>query len=60
MLQVLSIVDSSYHIYPSVIKRKIAQNQPVFSEYKEKISINIPFIGISIMNSEPQVCKNVV
>ncbi|KAI4303707.1 hypothetical protein MLD38_039306 [Melastoma candidum] len=52
--KVLSIVDSSYHICPPVLKRKIEPKQPVFSEYKEKISISVPFFGISIMNSEPQ------
>lgn len=58
-LQVLSIVDSTYHI-PSVPhfgeKKKVVQKQEKFLDYKEKFSVFISYIGISLINSGPEVC----
>ena len=65
-MKVLSIMDSSYHMFkdmkvPSVRqfreKRKHGQELEAVVDYKEKISVNIPFIGISLINSCPQVCE---
>ncbi|KAA8547313.1 hypothetical protein F0562_003823 [Nyssa sinensis] len=60
--KVLSIIDSSYHILNDVKdprvrfkeKRKHDQKEETFVDCKEKISVVIPFIGISLMNSYPQ------
>lgn len=65
VLQVLSIMDSSYHILkdmkvPGVrqFREKRKHDQELKAvDYKEKISFNIPFIGISLINSYPQVCE---
>lgn len=54
-LQVLRVIDSSYHVNPSIENRKNEQRQEIFSEYQEKVSIDIPYIGISLINSLPQV-----
>lgn len=55
----LSIVDSTYHI-PSVShfreKKKLVQKQEKFIDYKEKFSVFISYIGISLINSGPEVC----
>lgn len=62
-MKVLSIMDSSYHILkdmkvPSVRqfreKRKHDQELEAVLDYKEKISVNISFIGISLISSYPQ------
>ncbi|XP_048139080.1 uncharacterized protein LOC115752507 isoform X2 [Rhodamnia argentea] len=52
--KVLRIIDSSYHVNPSIENRKHEQRQEIFSEYQEKVSIDIPYIGISLINSLPQ------
>lgn len=62
--QVLSIIDSSYHVLND-LKRlhvpqlkengKQAQEYESFVNYKEKVSVDIPFLGISLMNSHPEV-----
>ncbi|XP_024632124.1 uncharacterized protein [Medicago truncatula] len=61
--KVLSVLDSNYHIFnevkkPSVPnateKRLYDHNQVRPAEYKDKISISIPCIGISLINSYPQ------
>ncbi|XP_022960657.1 uncharacterized protein LOC111461381 isoform X1 [Cucurbita moschata] len=55
--KVLSIVDSTYHI-PSVPhfgeKKKVVQKQEKFLDYKEKFSVFISYIGISLINSGPE------
>lgn len=65
-MKVLSIMDSGYHMLkdmkvPSVRqfkeKRKHDQELDAVVDYKEKISVNIPFIGISLIDSYPQVCE---
>lgn len=57
-LQVLSIVDTNHHIpkdmketgFPSFKgKKKLDQ------DFTERITLHVPFIGISLMNSSPQV-----
>ncbi|PSS01845.1 Vacuolar protein sorting-associated protein like [Actinidia chinensis var. chinensis] len=62
-IKVLSIVDSSYHVLndaknPRVPqfkgKRKHDLKQEMSVDFKEKISVAIPFIGISLINSHPQ------
>ncbi|XP_059667459.1 uncharacterized protein LOC132312914 [Cornus florida] len=62
-LKVLSIIDSSHHILidmkdprdPQIKEnRKHDQKQETFVDYNEKISIAVPFIGISLMNSYSQ------
>lgn len=52
--KVLRIIDSSYHVNPSIENQKHEQRQETFSEYQEKVSIDIPYIGISLINSSPQ------
>ncbi|XLS59714.1 hypothetical protein HN51_009469 [Arachis hypogaea] len=61
--KVLSILDSNYHVFSDVKKSDIRQTadkrlydhkQVKLSEYKEKISIFIPCIGISLINSYSQ------
>lgn len=55
----LSIVDSTHHI-PSVShfgeKKKLVQKQEKFIDYTEKFSVFISYIGISLINSGPEVC----
>ena len=66
--QVLSIIDSSHHVLNDLptsdtfkfkIKQKEAQKRESFGPFNQKILVDIPFIGISLMNSYPEVCKNV-
>ncbi|XP_027919445.1 uncharacterized protein LOC114177994 isoform X3 [Vigna unguiculata] len=61
--KVLSVLDSNYHIFNDVKKSSAAhatekrlydQNVVRASEYKEKISIFVPYIGISLIDSYPQ------
>ncbi|KAL7589773.1 hypothetical protein Lser_V15G35826 [Lactuca serriola] len=58
-LKVLSIIDSSYHIFDDI---KISRS-PRLTDKKEddekqesceRLSVSIPFIGISVMSSQPQ------
>ncbi|XP_038879510.1 uncharacterized protein LOC120071354 isoform X2 [Benincasa hispida] len=55
--KVLSIVDSIYHI-PSVShfgeKKKLVQKQEKLIDYKEKFSVFISYIGVSLINSGPE------
>ncbi|XP_022149965.1 uncharacterized protein LOC111018256 isoform X3 [Momordica charantia] len=55
--KVLSIVDSTYHI-PNVVnfgeKKKHVQKQEKFTDYKEKFSVFISYIGISLINSRSE------
>lgn len=62
--QVLSIIDSSYHVLNDLKslhvpqlkdKGKETQKYESFLNYKERISIEIPFLGVSLMNSRPEV-----
>ncbi|KAL3502378.1 hypothetical protein ACH5RR_036827, partial [Cinchona calisaya] len=59
-IKVLSIVDSNYHVLnyfptsgtpPFKLKPKDAQKCETFVLYNERILVDIPFIGISLMNS---------
>ncbi|XP_061363844.1 uncharacterized protein LOC133307357 isoform X2 [Gastrolobium bilobum] len=61
--KVLSVLDSNYHIFNDVRKSSVPHaaekrlydhNQVRPSEYTEKISIFIPYIGISLISSYPQ------
>ncbi|XP_058779187.1 uncharacterized protein LOC131653133 isoform X2 [Vicia villosa] len=61
--KVLSILDSNYHSFnelkksnaPNATKRRLYDHSQVRpAEYREKISISIPYIGISLINSYPQ------
>ncbi|KAK7274520.1 hypothetical protein RIF29_15613 [Crotalaria pallida] len=61
--KVLSVVDSNYHIFNDVKKSSVSHaaekklydhKQVRPSEYKEKISISIAHVGISLINSYPQ------
>nr|KYP76317.1 Putative vacuolar protein sorting-associated protein 13A [Cajanus cajan] len=61
--KVLSVLDSNYHIFNDVKKssvphatekRSYDHNLVRASEYKEKISIFVPYIGISLIDSYPQ------
>ncbi|XP_042063836.1 uncharacterized protein LOC121807630 isoform X2 [Salvia splendens] len=61
--EVLSIIDSSYHVLND-LKRlhvpqlkdngKQAKEYASFVNYKEKVSVDIPFLGVSLMNSHPE------
>ncbi|KVH90901.1 hypothetical protein Ccrd_007067 [Cynara cardunculus var. scolymus] len=57
-LKVLSIIDSSYHVFDDIKSphspRLYDQKQESSVLYKERLSIAIPFIGISVMSSQPQ------
>lgn len=64
--QVLSVLDSNYHIFNDVKKssvplpteKRLCDHSLVrASEYKEKISICVPYIGISLIDSYPQVIE---
>jgi len=64
--QVLSVLDSNYHIFNDVKKSSVVHatekrlydhNVVRASEYKEKISIFVPYIGISLIDSYPQVTE---
>ncbi|KAG9141648.1 hypothetical protein Leryth_015341 [Lithospermum erythrorhizon] len=59
-IKVLSIIDSTYHIKNDVNsnklsfpkdKRNLDQKLEPYDHYKERITINVSFIGISLMNS---------
>ncbi|KAK7315042.1 hypothetical protein VNO77_33574 [Canavalia gladiata] len=61
--KVLSVIDSNYHIFNDVKKSSVphaggkrlhGHNLVRVSEYKEKISIFVPHIGISLIDSYPQ------
>ncbi|XP_059429987.1 uncharacterized protein LOC132163636 isoform X3 [Corylus avellana] len=61
--KVFCVIDSSYHIlndmknssvYQFREKRKHAQRQEKLVDYKEKLSVVIPYVGISLINSDPQ------
>ncbi|XP_042063835.1 uncharacterized protein LOC121807630 isoform X1 [Salvia splendens] len=62
-IKVLSIIDSSYHVLND-LKRlhvpqlkdngKQAKEYASFVNYKEKVSVDIPFLGVSLMNSHPE------
>ncbi|KAL8217291.1 hypothetical protein R6Q57_024128 [Mikania cordata] len=62
-LKVLSVIDSSYHSFDYIKspnysqpndKTEFDQRQESSVLYKERLSIAIPFIGISVTNSQPQ------
>ncbi|XP_022855282.1 putative vacuolar protein sorting-associated protein 13D [Olea europaea var. sylvestris] len=62
-IKVLSIVDSSYHVLNDLKslhvprlkdKRKPIQKYETSVHCKERISVDIPFLGISLMNSHPE------
>ncbi|KAL2484980.1 Protein of unknown function (DUF1162) [Abeliophyllum distichum] len=62
-IKVLSIIDSSYHVLNDLKslhvpqlkdKRKPIQKYETSVHYKERISVDIPFLGISLMNSHPE------
>ncbi|XAR69469.1 hypothetical protein NMG60_11001060 [Bertholletia excelsa] len=55
-LKVLSIIDSDCHVMNDAKDHHVTQFQHEETSFdcKEKISIAIPFIGISLMNSYPQ------
>lgn len=62
--QVLSIIDSSYHVLNDLKRlhvpqlkdnRKQSQDHESFVNYKEKVSVDIPFLGVSLMNSHTEV-----
>lgn len=66
MLQVLSIIDSNYHVMKDMKdpsfprfkgKEKQDQKEEKFVNYREKISVIIPQIGISLINCQPQVLQ---
>ncbi|KAL5574177.1 hypothetical protein UlMin_023774 [Ulmus minor] len=56
--KVLRVIDSNYHTMDDVPhlreKRKHEQKQDKVSGYKEKISIKIPYLGISLINIQAQ------
>ncbi|XVF82463.1 hypothetical protein PTKIN_Ptkin16aG0050400 [Pterospermum kingtungense] len=61
--KVLSIIDSTYHVLKDMKdrstvrfqeKQKSEDKQEKSVDYKEKFSLTIPFIGISLVNSYPQ------
>lgn len=57
-LKVLSVIDSSYHVFDDIKSphspRLYDQKQESSVLYKERLSVTIPFIGISVMSSQPQ------
>ncbi|KAF6145934.1 hypothetical protein GIB67_007953 [Kingdonia uniflora] len=62
-VKVLSIIDSSCHIVKDITetgfrglkdKKKPYQKHDVTAEYSERISVHISFVGISLINSNPQ------
>ncbi|KAK6259268.1 hypothetical protein SCA6_013742 [Theobroma cacao] len=61
--KVLSIIDSTYHILKDMEdhstirfqeKQKQEEKQEKSVDYKEKFSLTIPYMGISLVNSYPQ------
>lgn len=64
IMQVLSVIDSSYHSFDEIKtphsprlndRTEYDHRQESSVLYKERLSIAIPFIGISVMSSQPQV-----
>ncbi|KAL3650642.1 hypothetical protein CASFOL_007045 [Castilleja foliolosa] len=62
-VKVLSIIDSSYHVLDDLkslhvpqLKDKGRQTRKFhsFLDYKERFSVDIPFLGVSLMNSRPE------
>ncbi|KAI3918818.1 hypothetical protein MKX01_042138 [Papaver californicum] len=62
-VKVLSIVDSSCHLVEDMKRtyfpgfkerRKLDQKEEKIDDYSERISVHIPFIGFSLINSYPQ------
>lgn len=62
-IKVLSIIDSNYHVlndlknlHVPLLKdnRKQTQKDGSSIVYKEKLSVDLPFIGVSLMNSHPE------
>nr|XP_027100369.1 uncharacterized protein LOC113719357 isoform X2 [Coffea arabica] len=62
-IKVLSIIDSSHHVLNDLptsdtfkfkIKQKEAQKRESFGPFNQRILVDIPFIGISLMNSYPE------
>lgn len=56
VIKVLSIIDSSYHLPTSDAPlskdtRKHVQKGEIFAHYSERLLVDIPFIGVSLMNS---------
>lgn len=61
-IQVFSIIDSSYHVMKDMKNQtqirsqgKDEQKQDNLAIYRERFSLNIPYIGISVIDSYPQV-----
>jgi len=68
-IQILSIIDSSYHELsglkgPHIYESKDKKNQIVKHENsadcKERILVDIPYVGISLISSMPEVPSIVV
>lgn len=63
LLQVLSIVDSNYHVVNNLKgsgslgfrDKEVVDQKTSNAGYTEMFTIHVPFIGISLMNSTPQV-----
>ncbi|EYU33513.1 hypothetical protein MIMGU_mgv1a0233772mg, partial [Erythranthe guttata] len=62
-IKVLSIIDSSYHVLNDLKslhvpqlkdKGKQTMKYESFINYKERFSVEIPFLGVSLMNSRPE------
>ncbi|XP_043712275.1 uncharacterized protein LOC122661037 [Telopea speciosissima] len=61
-IKVLSIIDSSYHLLkdmkkthsPSFKGKNKAGQEEKIVDYTERISVHLSFIGVSLMNSQPQ------
>ncbi|KAK4437331.1 Vacuolar protein sorting-associated protein 13 [Sesamum alatum] len=62
-IKVLSIIDSSYHVLNDLKslhvpqlkdKGKQTRKYESFVNYTERLSLDIPFLGISLMNSHPE------
>ncbi|KAL6541687.1 hypothetical protein OROGR_011173 [Orobanche gracilis] len=61
--KVLSIIDSSYHVLNDLKslhvpqlkdKERNTQKYESLLNYKERFSVDIPFLGVSLMNSRPE------
>jgi len=64
VFQVLSIIDSSYHIIKDMKetgllgfkeKKKADQQQGAHADFCEVVTLHLPFIGVSLINWSPQV-----
>ncbi|XP_008812811.3 uncharacterized protein LOC103723626 isoform X2 [Phoenix dactylifera] len=62
-IKVLSIVDSGYHIVKDMKetsffgfkeKKNVDQKQDCYSNFTEMVTLHLPFLGISLINSSPQ------